>query len=238
MKIGIALLAILVAVNVGAAEQQQPNQPKKVPVKIGQTYIPGGFDSNDPTQLVVEGYFPNSCYRIDGYTKEVDAATQKVTITQSALKYKGQCLMMLVPFWQTVKVGLLKANDYKVVDGSSGEEVGVMPVRVASSAEPDDFTYATVKDAYVGLVDGGKRSIIIEGELPGDCYFIKEKRVVLDSKNVIAVLPIIEKQAGRRCNSYRLPFMTTAELPDAPAGRYLLHVRSLSGNAINKLVDL
>jgi hypothetical protein len=222
----------------GYASADEIEQPAKVSVPLLGAYIPGGFDSNDRTQLVVEGYFPNTCYRVGPYEKKLDNQSQELTIRQMAYKYKGQCLFMLVPFTQTVQVGLLKASTYKVKDADSGKDLGALPVQVAKNSSPDDFLYASVTDAYVGVVDGNKKAIILQGDLPGDCWAVKEKRVILDGKNVIAVLPIIEKIRENNCNEYRIPFVTTAELPAAPAGRYLLHVRSLNGLAVNKIVDL
>lgn len=213
-------------------------QPSVVPVSLSSAYIPGGFDNNDRAELVVEGMFPSTCYRVGPYEKKIDLTTKELSITQTAYKYKGMCLMMLVPFSQTVNLGIMKASTYAVKDGSTGRDMGVLPVQLASNSGPDDHFYASIYDAYVGVVDGNKRAIVLQGELPGDCWAIKEKKVVLDSKNVLAVLPVIEKIRNNNCNDYRMPFMTTVDVPDITPGRYLLHVRSLNGQSVNKLVDL
>ena len=213
-------------------------QPTRVSVPLAGAYIPGGFDSNDRAQLVVEGYFPNTCYRVGPYEKKLSSSTNELTVKQTAYKYKGPCLFMMVPFSQTVQVGILKASTYKVRDGDNGNDLGELPVQAARNSGPDDFLYATVNEAYVGVVDGNKKAIVIQGELPGDCWAVKETRVIRDGKNVLAVLPIIEKTRENNCNDYRLPFVKTLDIPAVTPGRYLLHVRSLNGLAINKLVDL
>ncbi|MEQ1663975.1 MAG: hypothetical protein ABL927_01210 [Bdellovibrionales bacterium] len=215
-----------------------PQAPEQVSVPLENAYIPGGFDSNDRAQVVVEGHFPNTCYRQGPYTKILDAKSNELSINQTAFKYKGMCLMMLVPFTETVQVGIMGANNYKVKDAISQKELGTLPVSLAKNSGPDDHLYASVSDAYVGVIDGSDRVIILQGEFPGDCWRLKEKKVIQDGKNVLVVLPIIEKFRNDKCNDVRIPFISTAALPTVNAGRFLLHVRSLNGAAINKLVDL
>lgn len=231
------MLSVLLVGGVAMADNSI-GEPVTVSVPLSSAYIPGGFDSNDRAELVVEGLFPNTCYRVGPYEKSMDSTGKELLITQMAYKYQGMCLMMLVPFSQTVQMGIMKANTYTVKDGNSGRGMGELPVRLATNVGPDDFLYASVQDAYVGVVDGNKRAIVLQGELPGDCWAIKEKKVVLDGKNVLAVMPIIEKIRKNNCNDYRMQFMTTVDVPEVTPGRYLLHVRSLNGQAINKLVDL
>jgi hypothetical protein len=231
------LLSALLVGGVAVAEDSV-QQPDTVSVPLSTAYIPGGFDSNDRAQVVVEGYFPNTCYRVGPYDKKMNASKKELAITQLAYKYRGVCLMMIVPFHQTVQLGILSADNYTVKDGNSNKLMGILPVQLASNSGPDDSLYASVNDAYLGVVDGSKRAIVIQGELPGDCWELKEKKTVLDGKNVITVMPVIEKVREANCNDYRMPFMTTVDLPQVEPGRYLLHVRSLNGQSINKLVDL
>lgn len=221
-----------------AYAEHNVEEPTQVSIPLTTAYIPGGFDSNDRAQLMVEGYFPNTCYRVGPYEKTLKADANVISITQTAYKYKGPCLMMIVPFSQTVQVGILKANTYAVKDAASDRVLGELPVKTATTSSPDDFLYASVTDAYVGIVDGNKKALILQGELPGDCWSLKERRVILDGKNVITLLPIIEKTRSNNCNDYRIPFVSTVDIPSVPAGRYMLHVRSLNGSAVNKLVDL
>ncbi len=213
-------------------------QPTEVTVALSTAYIPAGFDSNDRAQIVVEGFFPNTCYRVGPYEKNFDAKTHQLVITQKAYKYRGMCLNMIVPYNQTIQLGILDKNTYSIRDGGNNEEMGELPVSKASNDGPDDYLYASVTDAYVGTIENNRRGIILQGELPGNCWQIKEKRVTLDNKNVLVVMPILEKTTEQKCNDERIPFSVTAEIPKVPPGRYLLHVRTLNGQAINKLVDL
>lgn len=218
--------------------QDLESQPERVTVPISTAYIPAGFDSNDRAQIYVEGYFPSTCYRVGPYEKQVNQQTSEVTVKQTAYKYGTQCLWMMVPYSQPVQVGLLKANNYNVKDSDSGRALGGLPIKLATSNAADDYNYAMISDAYVSVIDGNKRNIVIQGELPNVCWQLKEKRTFEDGKSVITVLPIIEKVSEENCTEVRVPFVTTVEVPAVQAGRYMLHVRSLSGASVSKLVDL
>lgn len=235
LKVSVVLGLFCVA---GFAWATISNQPELVDVPVSEAYIPGGFDSNDRAQMVVAGYFTNTCYRLGPTEKTIDESTGTLSIRQKAYKYKGPCLMMMVPYSETVKIGILKAKDYKVVDGKTGNALGELPIKEAVSEEADDYMYAIVRDAYVAEVEGVK-TIILQGELPGSCWTFADKKVVEDGKNVVTVMPILQKVDGAECSSeVRIPFVTTVSLPSGRTGRILLHVRSLNGEAINKVIDL
>lgn len=228
-----------VGFNCGASADNlpaDPNQPDVVSVPLTNAYIPNGFDSNDRVRLMVEGYFPSTCYRVR--EPQVDKIDSSIGVKQTAFKYNGPCLWMMVSYSQPVNVGILRSSTYTLKDEHTGRVLGELPIKVATNSGPDDFMYANVKDAYVGFVDGAKRAIVISGVLPGDCWSIKEKKVFGDGKNVITVLPILEKTDRPQCNDYEIPFVSTLDVPAVPAGRYMLQVRSLNGESIIKLVDL
>jgi hypothetical protein len=213
-------------------------QPNVVGVPLANAYIPNGFDNKNRVRLMVDGFFPNTCYRIR--EPQVTNTGSAITVTQTALKYNGPCLMMMVSYSQQVNVGILKASDYTVKDNFTGRVLGELPVKVASGTKvgPDDYFYANVKDAYLNYVDGTKKAFIVTGVLPGSCWSITEKRIYQDGKNVITILPIIEKTGTTSCTEAETPFTTTVDVPDIAAGRYMLQVRSLNGESIMKLVDL
>src|SRR5690606_19009749 len=124
-----------------------PGRP--VAVSVAKAYVPQGFDNNDRTQIVIEGYFPNSCYRV-GPNRAFKNAKGEIEISQTAYVYKGICLMMIVPYQQTINIGVLEtAGEYKIVDTLSRKGLGVMPVAVSKSSGPDDYFYASINDAHV-----------------------------------------------------------------------------------------
>lgn len=241
LKISQALVLIggLFAANAAMADvaATDPNQPDVVGVPLTNAYIPDGFDSKNRVRLMVEGYFPSTCYRIR--EPQVETTTGAIAVSQTAFKYNGPCLWMMVSYSQPVNVGILKASEYTVKDNYSGRVLGELPVKPAKEKiGPDDFFYANVKDAFVGNIDGGSRAFVVNGVLPGDCWSLKEKRVFVDGKNVITILPIAEKVERPSCKEGEVPFVTSVEIPNVPAGRYMLQVRSLNGESIMKLIDL
>jgi hypothetical protein len=236
--VSLGVLASLAMANVVFAETapDDQKQPEVVSVPLTNAYIPKGFDSNDRVRLMVEGYFPSTCYRVR--EAQIDRNDGTIGVTQTAFKYNGPCLWMMVSYSQPVNVGILKSTTYSLKDQHTGRTLGQLPVRMAANSGPDDFLYANVKEAYVGFVDGTKRAIVISGVLPGDCWILKEKKVFEDGKNVLTVLPILEKIEKPQCNDYEMPFVSTVDIPAVAAGRYMLQVRSLNGESVIKLVDL
>ena len=233
----IMVMSALVLAATSAIADDKIEKPEKVAVALTQAYIPGGFDSNDRAEMVIEGYFPNTCYRVGPIEKRVNNATKEVTVSQIAYKYKGTCLMMIVPFTQTVQLGILRADTYNVKDAANNKTVGKLPVSETKSSNPDDFVYAHVTDAYMDA-ESEKNELVVYGSVPGSCWKVKDIRAFQDGKNVIAVLPILEKTEVKNCDEMVVPFVSRVTLPEVESGRYLIHVRSQNGVAVNKLADL
>ena len=188
-----------------------------VKVSVGKAYIPQGFDNNDVVKIVVEGFFPSTCYKIKKKHESgdviVDPVSKEIMITQHAYYYKGNCKPVTVPYVRTVEVGKLPNDgNYKLVDAFSGRELGVIPVRLSTTAGPDDFTYAIMSDAYVSLNGDDENVIVLKGELPSNCWKVVEKRAFVDGPDVLTVLPIIEeKKPGQICSQQVVPFATDSE---------------------------
>ncbi len=53
-------------------------QPTTVDVPIRKAYLPKGFDNNDNVQLIVEGEFRNSCYKVGATRVEVEPGVIKI----------------------------------------------------------------------------------------------------------------------------------------------------------------
>jgi hypothetical protein len=204
-------------------------------VALGAAYIPVGFDNINRSQLVVEGVFRDTCFRVGPHQIQVNGGT--ITITQGTYRYKGFCSDMLVPFSQTIELGILKIGSYTVVDGVSGRVLGTLPIVQApvksAATYPDDYLYAPISDASL-LVEGGQKRIVLSGTFTDDCTRLTEIRTQIFGK-VIQVLPITERSPGA-CHRKFHPFQISKPVV-VPDGHYLLHVRSLSGNAVSKMVD-
>lgn len=238
----LVLISLMAAAFGLSAAHADEGEAKIVKVSVAKAYIPHGFDNNDVAKIVVEGFFPNTCYKMKKQEKEdvvVDTETREIRVTQRAYKYDGMCLMMVVPYTQTIEVGqLTNVGDYQVQDTLTRRRLGVMPVAKSETTGPDDFTYATINDAYVGQIETDEKRIILEGQLPGSCWELTSKRAFLDGNEVVTVLPIMNFIADDNCDEKPVKFVTSLPLPELASGRYLLNVRSLNGQAVNKLFDV
>lgn len=245
MKKVIVLLGLISSLAGLQAQAQEAKKAKEqlVRVSISKAYIPQGFDNNDITKVVIEGYFPNTCYRIKKQESgdiKINSEDKTIEITQRAYLYEGNCLMMMVPYSEIVEVGKLESvGDYKISDALSKNALGKMAVKEARNKdEADDYFYAMVSDAYMGLMENDEHLVILRGELPGNCWAITDKQAFMDGQDVVTILPIMTKSEGSACTDEHIPFVTTVKLPPLHAGKFLLNVRSLNGQAINRLFDV
>lgn len=95
--------------SVGHAEAREL-PAKDVVVDINDVFVPGGFSSDADAYVVVNGLFPNGCYRWKGADVQHDGTVHKIkpiaTVTQ------GLCIRVLVPFTKEVKLGRLEAGKH------------------------------------------------------------------------------------------------------------------------------
>ncbi|NBX75657.1 MAG: hypothetical protein EBQ92_03820 [Proteobacteria bacterium] len=238
MNLKLTALSFLAVCGLAIANTS-PNAPKTVETALTKAYIPLGFDDNDRIQIAVAGTFKNTCYKVGPHALKVDAENKTITVQQQAYLYSGVCLQMLVPYSEIVDVGIIPSGNYKVIDAQSGKALAELPVNVGTSAGPDDFTYAPVSDAYVVKdEETGKHMLAIAGSFGDRCSDFQEIKVNV-ANDVIIVQPVLERKADISCAPEKVRFLKTIELNDnVKNGVYMLHVRSLNGQAINKLVDL
>jgi hypothetical protein len=234
-----SLVSIMLALCSLSAVASDPTLPKVVESGFGVGYIPDGFDSNDNVQIVGEGVYRSTCYKPSAVRVTVDEELKQIKVKPTAYYYEGFCLQMLVPFNQVIDLGLLKVGKYSVVQEESSDEparLGSLRVKAATHSTPDDFLYAPVSQAYLDR-SGAKARIKISGEFTNSCMRLVDTAVRVQP-NVLVVQPISELQDRSDCREGKFPFERVQEVDGVPSGRYLLHVRSLNGRAINNLVDL
>jgi hypothetical protein len=240
---GILVSALGICSLGSAAKADDVFVPRLVTAPIDRVFVPLGFDSNDNVEVVLHGHFPNTCYKLGPALYTVDEATKTIEIDASSYQYNGGCAQMLVPFIQSVSVGLLNQGSYTItVKNRPDARTATLPVTEAVTSQPDDYLYAPV--ATVGLVStlGIKKGIRVEGEFPmlfDGCMVLKEVKLSVTPDDVIIVLPIAEIVYGQVCNqaSYTRKFSAVTELPgELLVTEYLIHVRVISGEALNKFV--
>lgn len=230
---GRLVFAVLALVAVAVTSHADP---VKVPAFYDTVYVPAGFDSNDHIQIVGEGLFRNSCYRPAETEVNVDLNNKRILIGPAAYEYSGFCLQMILPFDRVIDVGILPEGNYEIVQAIDKTKLGVIPVRKSFTSNPDDYLYAPISQAFFRQ-KGAVAEIYLTGSFSNSCMTLKEVKVSVEPK-VIVVQPIAEMNEGTNCQtgSYSFEKMTRVEL--VPAGRYLLHIRSMNSKAVNTLVDV
>lgn len=210
--------------------------PVQVSVPFQRAYIPGGFDSNDVVEFVVEGAFPNSCYR-PGFTGAVVTREgRQIQIRSTAFLYSGLCLDVIIPFNQTINLGVLEAGRYDVVQPGVAGRLGELRVREATTNDADDFLYAPISQAMFQPRSSGG-DVILTGEFTSSCMTLDRVLITVENSAVV-VQPIARLEAGSRCQRGSFPFQRSVTVRGARPGRYVLHIRSMNGNAINSLIDI
>jgi hypothetical protein len=82
----------------------------------------------------------------------------------------------------------------------------------------------------------GTRQVRLSGSLPSSCATLKEVKVIHKNADVFEVLPSVEVPMNEICSPVLRPFQTTIDLGTATKGDALVHVRSLNGQAVNRVL--
>ena len=210
------------------AEMDQP---------LDRAFIPVGFDNDDSIEIVVTGKFRKPCLQLGIVSTEVEDSTIWVQLT--AYEYEGSCSNAGAPFQQTVPLGLIQnAGIYSIKDRSSGKEIGSLIVDKASdtTAGTDSNPYASLSDAFLTW-EGTTPTLVLRGLHNSTCAKFG-KIEITPQKDALVVLPILKKlKKNEICDHKIAPFeMKTQVSEELPFFPFLLHVRSMGGQAISKMV--
>lgn len=220
--------------------------PVLVDVPIKKVFVPEGFDSNDRVQFAVAGELKNSCYKIASNSVTVHPETQTIVVKQQAYVYLGFCLMMIIPYSDVITLGIVEQpGNYQIIDGSSGQPMGRIQINLAKNAEQDEYLYAPVTDValsnQMGTVssedDLDKNKIVLSGTFTNSCMSIKDVKLNY-AENSIIIQPLAQYESqGEDCKEEKRNFTQEVVLDPKLSGQYLIHVRSLNGAAINKVIE-
>ncbi len=223
-----------------AASAQQDFRPVLVNHNPENVFIPQDFDNNDNAQVVVDGTFGSTCYKTAPTEYVVDENKKVITVRNKAYFYNSSwCAFMMVPYYQTVNLGIISAGKYDVKtedENGASKSAGQLPVFMSNSLNPDDYLYAPVNEAILSSKKGTeKRTVLLRGAFTSSCMSLKEVKVIYRG-NVIEVLPVAQMAEGA-CLDRMIPFTKTITIEQDMKGKNLLHVRSLSGQSINNVVN-
>jgi hypothetical protein len=229
-----SLVAGLVALVSSTAALADDPAGTLVIVDSDEVFVPNGFDDNDETLAVLDGYLPSACHKL-AFTETVkDPVTGATTILQYARKFDGICLQVRVPYTSEVSLGVMPAGTFKI--SAKGAAPQDLRVAEATNAGPDDHLYAPIDAVRVERDEAtGSYAAVLDGRFTNRCMHFKEVNVI-NSGRTIEILPIIEMdETEADCGDDRdAPFSYRAALPEGmTAGRHLVHVRSLNGKSAN-----
>lgn len=222
-------------IGLGIASAAMAGTPVETLIPIDHVYSPKGFDSNDNSQVIVEGFLPNLCHKSP--MTSVKVSGKNIEITVKALKYDPSnpfCPEVIVPFVEAVDVGVLDKGLYDItVNGKSVyEKESQLRIDEASSNSVDEFVYANV--AYVEK-QSGNRIVNLKGYNPSDCFVLDEIQIVDNGSDAYSILPKM-KQVDDFCPMKMVPFQYEVEIPrKLQSEKVLLHVRAMDGKSVNTI---
>lgn len=230
------LLLALGTTSNNVAFADDPANGAVVNVNASYVFAPVGFDDNDEVELVIDGYLPSGCYRVTQPEVSVDHEAQTILIKPMARYFDVPCIEALVPYFAEIKVGQLTNGNYAItVAGPDRTLTDALPVVLASGPGPDNFTYAPVDEVRVETDATGHLVAILQGRFTSRCMEWGEVRAE-DQGKTILILPILTIAADTPCQASEIPYTKLVPLPSTVTrGRHLLHVRTLNGQAVNKL---
>lgn len=204
-------------------------------------YIPTGFDDNDNSQIVFEGNYPNTCFKAGQNLLEIDENKKTIVIKDYALYDNSNgCHKMFVYYKKVLDLGLLSAGQYTVVFEYDAGRVnkGTLNVSKSVSSNTDEKLYAPVSEVLFEKIPyTSKGKVTLKGTMTVSCMSIDKvvaKRT--GESNTMDVLPLAQI-TDAKCVDERTPFEATKIVELSSYGRLLLHVRALSGQSLNKIVE-
>lgn len=112
MKKGLFSVVMMLAL-VGGPAAFADDSAKEVQLGINDAYVPGGFNTGSDAFVVVNGIFPNGCYRWS--RSEVSNKNPLVhEVKTFASVQPGLCLMVLIPYNKEVRLGKLDSGTHQI----------------------------------------------------------------------------------------------------------------------------
>src|SRR5690606_16327833 len=152
-------------------------------------YSPKGFDTNDNTEVIVSGFLPNLCHKSPKVSVKVVGKTIDVKLTSLYYEQTNPfCPEVIVPFVQSVSVGLLDKGEYKVVVNRNTDYERDSKIFISETTTDAIDTYIYANVDYVEKSDDTTK-VVLKGYNPSDCFELAEIRTVSNDKDTYSVLP-------------------------------------------------
>lgn len=213
-----------------------------VPSKPLAVFTPKGFTNNNNAQVVIAGSFGNYCYKLMPPQFKVDTEHYKIYIDNSVYT-PPHCTPaeMFIPYSTVISLGYLPIGKYEVLTldsfGKYGKQAD-LPIALAQLLSPgrDDSLYVPVSDASFEVKRGQSfPTLTLRGIFPNTCIALKSVQVKMRAGGVLEVLPYAGVKTNP-CVNKPTAFATTIRLENFPKTTTLIHIRSMNGQAINKVI--
>lgn len=228
-------LALVFILSLGFSFAASADMPTETIVHVENAYAPAGFDSNDNTEIIIEGYLPNVCHKSPITVSRVNG--NEIDISVKALKYSTSnpfCPQMIVPFLKPVSIGVLKEGQYNIVvnRGTQYETHSQIEIAPAAKETVDDFLYAHVE--FIQTIPGTNK-VALHGYQPSNCLKFDEVLFISNKVDTYSILPKM-KQVSQICTFKRTPFYAEWVVPsEIQREKILLHVRKMDGQSFNMI---
>jgi hypothetical protein len=111
MKTFATMFAFVLMLGTSTAVRAADGDVHEKVVGASDAYVPSGFDSTSDSFVVVNGYFPHSCYKMkSAEVANVGPFLHEITIKANVTE--GLCLTVIVPWHREVQLGKLAAGDH------------------------------------------------------------------------------------------------------------------------------
>jgi hypothetical protein len=257
MKLIQVLTVLLVLVcgisSVLASEVRLSSLIQNVEVPLNSLFAPyHGYDDTNNIEIVLYGNLPNPCYGLGKYTLDKDLAKHTIRVRQFAeKKLEGVCadgsdmpdsLNMVVPFVNVISLGRLPAGDYQVYYGINQFAQKPLNIKESHKTTIDDYPYAAVSNVSTSDVIQKNTKLLatLSGVYTSSCVYLDKSSVKVEKQNdVYVVLPVLKMKPGVICTQSLIPFNHTIEMETPRVqGEYLVHVRSMNGKSVNRVVEV
>lgn len=243
------LLVLAMAAFGGGSVLAEPEAPEVAFLPIQQIFsIERGFDTNDMVEIAVWGYLPDTCHKLGQGSYQVDHANKKIYVNVSGyIRQSEMCLQVITPFHEVIQVGILKAGEYEVQALFNDQAKGKLEVKQATTEDRDDYLYAPVDNVELVMnasLAAPHQSINIKGTYPfmvKGCMRIVDIKSYTTHNNILVVQPVAGIFDDKDCDPSDVDgfnrFNLSKRVRHPILERGLVHVRTLSGRAVNKFVD-
>ena len=210
--------------------------------------VPVGYDSNDNVEIVIDGKLPSACYDLF-QTKIIPTPEKNQFLIKQFIRQKHltecevehsehQKQLFPVQFTTVVSLGELAAGEYRIdYMKSTTQGFKTFQVSRANAEGIDDHLYAPVSSAFIPelIYTTPNAQVILTGILESTCMEMNSKEIEVERYgNIFVILPKLKLTTERDCTSIPRPLEQFVSLGAVEPGRYLVHVRSMTGRSVNK----